>query len=640
MLVFSSYQPVIPFKTTILHKSTDLVGAVPQNSSGDFPSIIRPSLFQRLRIRPTLPLKRSKTKAILPAEAAADPPSGSPQGGEGCIAGLDVSAPAESLNTMIPSSLTVTPPAPPSKRQRSRDSRMAAGQPASTSHEVGDGPPPSPGLRMPAFLNQTKADVAKLFQELEWRQRFRLQHAMNHPQSSPFRVERSPMVFSRNRYGNVQPWDQSRIRLKHPIDGSDYVNASPISLTSRSAPLNPNALPTAPADEQSTPTEIDLSRSKYIATQGPKEGQFSHFWNMVMQETVGEVGVIVMLTQCWEGSKEKCGQYFPTSTDVPTLDLELGERDDHPSSVNEDPDSDRRSQEPHDEVNRQGSVTLVELYHDAQSRSEVRKLRLQIGVETKTIWHYLFNGWPDYTKPEGEDRRALVELIKQSAAKAGDPSLNPRFVHCSAGVGRTGTFIALDHLLRELAHGKLDLIPSTSRPSSSGQRTQSSEEGSDTESMTGSVVLGKESTPEAKEDPIFETVNTLREQRMMMVMNDVQFSFLYEVLREAYVEMYSPLSVRVVGSGAGELKDVHDEVDEGAVNADMGEPSPKMARTGNMLYVGPSEAAHEEKKELERKASNANGVAANSMVAEGAQSDPYAAVDPEVVRMEKGAKRE
>lgn len=49
-----------------------------------------------------------------------------------------------------------------------------------------------------------------------------------------------------------------------------------------------------------------------------------------MQETVGDVGVVVMLTQCWEGSREKCGQYFPATMDVPKLDLEANESGNQP----------------------------------------------------------------------------------------------------------------------------------------------------------------------------------------------------------------------------------------------------------------------------------------------------------------------
>lgn len=141
-----------------------------------------------------------------------------------------------------------------------------------------------------------------------------------------------------------------------------------------------------------------------------------------------------------------------------------------------------------------GEVTLLESSFDQYSRSEVRKLRLTLANESKIVWHFLFAGWADYSKPEGEDREALLHLIELSASKC--PSDNPRIVHCSAGVGRTGTFIALDHLLRELDSGQLLKV---------------------TDPQT---------------DPVFETVNRMREQRMMMVYNEMQLQFIYEVLRE------------------------------------------------------------------------------------------------------------
>jgi hypothetical protein len=125
------------------------------------------------------------------------------------------------------------------------------------------------------------------------------------------------------------------------------------------------------------------------------------------------------------------------------------------------------------------------------------------------------------------------------------------------------------------------------------------------------------------------------------VMNDVQFSFLYEVLREAYVEMYSPSHLKVVGSVAGPIRDEAEDVGERAVDADMGEPSPKMARTGDMLFVGPSETVQEERKQVERKAMNADAVTANSMVAPGAEEGvPYSTLGTDTGREERPPKRD
>jgi len=204
---------------------------------------------------------------------------------------------------------------------------------------------------------------------------------------------------------------------------------------------------------------------------------------MVFHES-REVAVIIMLTQTFELGKEKCGQYFPLDLEDPTMLIEVDE--DNLFVIDEEHDK--------EDANILGEITLLETTFDEKCRSEIRKLELRLGSKSKIVWHFLFAGWPDHTKPEGEDRAALLELFDLSASKC-SPN-NPRVVHCSAGVGRTGTFIALDHLLKELDSGQL---------------------------LNGT---------DPEEDPVYETVDRLREQRMMMVINPLQLQFLYEVLRE------------------------------------------------------------------------------------------------------------
>lgn len=191
-----------------------------------------------------------------------------------------------------------------------------------------------------------------------------------------------------------------------------------------------------------------------------------------------------MLTQTFESGREKCAQYFPLDAEDSPMPLYVDESD---PFVN-----DEGHHEPVE--NTLGTVTLLESSFNEEARSEVRKLELTLGSESKTVWHFLFAGWADYSKPEGEDRDALLQLIKLSASMCAPT--NPRIVHCSAGVGRTGTFIALDHLLQELESGQLQTVT------------------------------------DAETDPVYETVSQMREQRMMMVYNEMQMQFIYEVLRE------------------------------------------------------------------------------------------------------------
>lgn len=208
---------------------------------------------------------------------------------------------------------------------------------------------------------------------------------------------------------------------------------------------------------------------------------------MIYHET-SSPAVIVMLTQTHEAGKEKCFQYFPADLSNPTL------------GINE-----------HDEFQDdfKGSVTLLEIHEDHASRSTVRKLLLCTGGGEKIVWHLLFAGWPDFLVPEGDDKLALLELVKLSLTKNNYDKQNPRVIHCSAGVGRSGTFIALDYLLSELEDGALDTVPKS-------------------------------------EDRIAETVDTLRKQRMMMVQGEAQFHFLYEVLREQWLERHKGRESRAV----------------------------------------------------------------------------------------------
>jgi protein-tyrosine phosphatase len=102
----------------------------------------------------------------------------------------------------------------------------------------------------------------------------------------------------------VQPWEASRVRLKKPIDGSDYINASSITLTSE-----------IPDTQEANPFMNGPLQRRYIAAQGPTEGTAFHFWQMVLQHSA----VIIMLTGHFEGGRERCSHYFPTDMKNPSM---------------------------------------------------------------------------------------------------------------------------------------------------------------------------------------------------------------------------------------------------------------------------------------------------------------------------------
>ena len=71
----------------------------------------------------------------------------------------------------------------------------------------------------------------------------------------------------------------------------------------------------------------------------------------------------------------------------------------------------------------------------------VRKFRLTKGTETRSITHYAYDAWPDHGVPLTS--REFIEFREAIYSSVSDQDL-PIVIHCSAGVGRTGTFISID----------------------------------------------------------------------------------------------------------------------------------------------------------------------------------------------------
>lgn len=334
---------------------------------------------------------------------------------------------------------------------------------------------------LPEFLQLDRTEIRQKWRMLDSLQKERFEESKKG--TGPWKVIRTSEAISRNRYSNIYPWAENRIRLDVPEGKCDYINASPIIL--------------------------DHGRQgakKYIATQGPKKGQYNHFWRMVWQET-GSVAVIVMLTRTLELGQNKCFQYFPLKVDG------------SPWSVDGD--------EEYGDGFR-ATLTLLEKTKEVAAGATLRKMSMVVDGEEKIVWHLLFKGWPDFGVPAAEQRDALVQMIKLAASKNTDGPKNPLIVHCSAGVGRSGTYITLDYLLREIESGSIKV--------------------------------------DEAEDPVYETVNWLREQRMYMVQSEPQYHFIYDVLKDKFVK--DRKSVSPVGGGT--TRSLADMVNEanGEANGD------------------------------------------------------------------------
>ncbi|KAM6154486.1 receptor-type tyrosine-protein phosphatase H [Erethizon dorsatum] len=195
---------------------------------------------------------------------------------------------------------------------------------------------------------------------------------------------------AKNRYRNVLPYDWSRVPLQPLQDepGSDYINAS----------FMPGLR--SPRD--------------FIAAQGPLPQTVHDFWRLVWEQ---QSRTIVMLTNCLESGRIKCEHYWPVDTQ-PCI---------------------------------HGHLQVALVGEEVMENWVVRDLQLLHIEEQKTLpvrqFHYL--AWPDHGVPPSPDPLlAFWKMLRQWLDQTTEGG--PPIVHCSAGVGRTGTLIALDVLLRQL----------------------------------------------------------------------------------------------------------------------------------------------------------------------------------------------
>ncbi|KAG2129799.1 hypothetical protein DEU56DRAFT_741211 [Suillus clintonianus] len=264
----------------------------------------------------------------------------------------------------------------------------------------------------------------------------------------PFSITAGVEKGAKNRYNHIWPFEHARVRLhdghkpRDPSPADDYVNASYVQ------PLG--------------------TRKRYIATQGPLPATFVDFWTLVWEQNVH---VIVMLTREIENAMVKCGTYWTDSSYGP-LQLELLKTSPpvSPSAPSNTPADVGFFMSPreHSGDSKQPSMIV---------RTFALSHRGYPGVPPRQVTHLQYLEWPDMNVPD--DPRGVLELVKrvelavqESTPDAGTrrrsghkgwrhPELDkktgvaafalgtnpPVLLHCSAGVGRTGGFIAVDAVL-------------------------------------------------------------------------------------------------------------------------------------------------------------------------------------------------
>eukprot|EP00762_Andalucia_godoyi_P003365 ANDGO_06617.mRNA.1 Tyrosine-protein phosphatase Lar-like len=334
----------------------------------------------------------------------------------------------------------------------------------------------------------------------------------------------------KNRYSNILPFEKTRVKLM-PIDdqpGSDYINASFIDGATLGIPYN------------------------YIATQAPTDFTVQDFWRMIWEQ---QSSTIVMLTSFREGAKEQCSAYFPTEQntalhlgffDVETLhvynvegiegltvrDLKLTVKIAEYQAA------------AHSWSQSQQQLHHPQLPHQQSASSPHHHLRMQTQHEgmlpppVRIIRHIMYTAWQDFGVPTDTlGIRTLLKMLALDPSPSSNPSsvfqdanhsspphagmnsnnnsnsnsnssnhngglqhrvAGPLVVHCSAGVGRSGTFIAIHAVYAQFRLHR----------------------------------AGPERVMPFRFD-VFNTLRYMRQCRIGMIQRSEQYEFVYQALLEA-----------------------------------------------------------------------------------------------------------
>lgn len=290
----------------------------------------------------------------------------------------------------------------------------------------------------PAKETLTKTEEQEIEEEFE-----QMKKTINQKDNLISEASLHPDNYLKNRYPDVLPLEATRVRLKKEDDdeNSDYINANYVSAKD---------------------SFKNRKMQQYICCQAPLPNTFGDFWRMIWEK---KSPVIVMLTNLQERNRRKAEQYWPESK----------------------------------ETQQYGNILVTHKFSKHHKGGAIIK-RVFYLTHTKEpnelpheVYQLHYTQWPDYGVPNTTDNMSDLITELDIRKKGLD---DPIVVHCSAGIGRTGTFLAIHIALQKVAtskHAKFDVL---------------------------------------------KTVLQLREQRSGMVQSKDQYKFVYATIKNMIWDKY------------------------------------------------------------------------------------------------------
>ncbi|XP_025111001.1 receptor-type tyrosine-protein phosphatase kappa-like [Pomacea canaliculata] len=156
----------------------------------------------------------------------------------------------------------------------------------------------------------------------------------------------------------------------------------------------------------------------FVASQGPNKMMIRDFWRMVWQQRVSK---IVMLTNLVEACKKKCEQYWPD-----------------------------------DGTMKYGDVTVRIVDTAKYTDFIIRTFEISKDDNSRIVKQFHFCTWSDHGAPTYP---TTLLAFRRKVQSFNPESTAPILCHCSAGIGRTGTYIGLHYLLDQaMAEGQVDVL--------------------------------------------------------------------------------------------------------------------------------------------------------------------------------------